>query len=94
MFDVEAKIAFQANPFVDNIESWSSEWEDVYNVPQLESDAAEYERAKEFAKLFRETYKHVRIVKWVGGNRQVVTECPFTQSHTREWCGYPECRES
>lgn len=24
--------------------------------------------------------------------RKVV--CPFTQSHTREWCGNPGCRES
>jgi hypothetical protein len=21
-------------------------------------------------------------------------KCPFTHSHTREWCGYPDCRES
>jgi hypothetical protein len=24
----------------------------------------------------------------------VESECPYTHSHTREWCGYKECRES
>jgi hypothetical protein len=24
----------------------------------------------------------------------VSVKCPYTQSHTRDWCGYSECRES
>ena len=96
MYDVEARIPYDGNmPGVDNPSGWKSEWEDVYNVPQLESDTAEYERAKVMATVFREFYQHVRVVKInPGGLREVVRECPFTQSHTREWCGYSECRES
>lgn len=25
---------------------------------------------------------------------RALDECPFTQSHTRHWCGYKTCRES
>lgn len=26
--------------------------------------------------------------------REVPTRCPFTHSHTRDWCGYETCREA
>lgn len=96
MYDVEAKIPYvsyasrhEVNPIT------RYEWVDIYNVPQRETETAEYEQAKVMANVFREFYKEVRVVKIrPGGSREVVRECPFTQSHTREWCGYSECRES
>lgn len=96
MYDVEAQIPYQSGlPGVNNVDEWSAEWEDVFNVPQYETDVREYEEAKRTAEFFRQYYTNVRVVKInPGGLREVVRECPFTQSHTREWCGYSECRES
>lgn len=90
MFDVEAKI-----PWITPMgHDMGSDWEDIYNVPQLETDAEEYQHAKDKAEKFREFYKHVRVVKILpGGLREVVRECPYTFAHTRNWCGYSECRE-
>jgi hypothetical protein len=34
---------------------------------------------------------------WADAKDSVAAEtkkCPYTQSHTRDWCGYSECRES
>ncbi len=91
MYDIEAKVPYQKREPFDI----GSEWEDVYNVPQLETDVAEYNQARTMATVFREFYKEVRVVRiHLGGLREVIRECPFTQSHTREWCGYSECRES
>ncbi len=92
MYDIEAKIPYQkAHPSTD----LGSEWEDGYNFPQLETDVAEYNQARTLAKVFREFYKEVRVVRiHLGGRREVVRECPFDHAHTREWCGYSECRES
>jgi len=90
MYDVEAKIPYDS---VAN-DKPSAEWEDVHNVPQLETDHAEYFEAKRVAEEYREYYRHVRVVKiHPGGTREVVTECPYTFAHTRHWCGYSECRE-
>lgn len=96
MYDVEARIPYDGNmPGVNNIDGWKDEWEDVFNVPQYETDYREYVEAKKVADHMREFYKHVRVVKWnTNGSKEIVRECPFTQSHTREWCGYSECRES
>jgi hypothetical protein len=92
MYDVEAKIPYSGsapNPIL------SSEWDDVCNIPQLDDDASEYQMALSKAKDFRVYYNHVRVVKiHPGGLREVIRECPYTHSHTRNWCGYSECRKS
>jgi hypothetical protein len=96
MYDVEVmqpfvqpSITYPLNEMID------AEWEDMANIPQLESDAEEYQEAKAVAVKLREYYTRVRVVKILpGGLREVVRECPFDFSHTREWCGFPECRES
>jgi hypothetical protein len=90
MYDVEARIPW-VSPGNQGI---NSAWEDIYNVPQYETDATEYQYAVAKAREFREFYKHVRVVKILpGGLREVVRECPYTHSHTRKWCGFSECRE-
>lgn len=91
MYDVEAKVPYQKR-YPDF--ELGSEWKDVFNVPQLESDSDEYQRATDLARDFREFYQFVRVVKVnPGGLREIVRECPFSFAHTREWCGYSECRE-
>ena len=69
MFDVEAKI-----PWITPMgHDMGSDWEDIYNVPQLETDAEEYQHAKDKAAKFREFYTQVRVVKInPGGMREVV----------------------
>ena len=69
MYDVEAKIPYEG---IAN-HTWSAEWEDVHNVPQLETEQAELQEAREIATEFRKYYVEVRIVKILpGGERQVV----------------------
>lgn len=96
MYDVQAQIVI-AYPSITYLPSEliEGEWIDIVSVPQLETDSAEYQEAKTVAEKLREFYKNVRVLKSTpGGAREIVRECPFTQSHTREWCGYSECRES
>ena len=95
MYVVEANVPYV--PYADRKTATDirSDWEDVFYVPSLESDVAEYWKALTLATVFRAYYTHVRVVKiHPYGKREVIRECPFTQSHTREWCGYSECRES
>lgn len=38
-------------------------------------------------------FKHVTLTAY----RKVADieePCPYSQSHTQDWCGYPQCRES
>lgn len=97
MYSVEAeipKVDFSLTYPVEDL--LSAEWDVVHDVLQDVSDYAEYQEARTVAEYFRKYYKNVRIVKSNGGFglREIIRECPFTQSHTREWCGYSECRES
>lgn len=96
MYDVQAQIVV-CHPSITYLPSEliDPEWIDIVSIPQLETDAGEWQEARKVADKLREFYKNVRILKSnPGGLREVVRECPFTQSHTREWCGYSECRES
>lgn len=69
MYDVEAKIPYEG---IAN-HTWSAEWEDVHNVPQLETDQAELQEARQVATEFRKCYVEVRIIKInPGGMREVV----------------------
>lgn len=99
MYDVEAEIVtgYPSVTYLPSelLEMDGGEWTTLVEIPQLESNSAEYAEAKKVAEILRRYYKSVRITKsTLGGNlREVITECPYTHAHTRHWCGYSECRE-
>lgn len=96
MYDVEVMQPYVPNSITYPLhELIDAEWEDMANIPQLESDFEELQEAKAVAKKLREYYSQVRIIKInPGGLREIVEECPFTFAHTRHWCGHSGCRES
>lgn len=76
MYDVEAKIMFIQPSITYPVEEMIGfEWEDIYNVPQGETDQAELQEARLVATEARKCYTDVRIVKILpGGERAIVSE--------------------
>lgn len=70
MYDVEALIPYEG---IAN-HTWSAEWEDVHNVPQLETDQAELQEARKVAKEFGRYYTNVRIIKALPGGERVIVK--------------------
>ena len=69
MYDVEAVI-----PYCYPSGEVGSDWEDVFNVPQLETEQAELQKARQMAIVARGFYTQVRIIKiQPGGLRSVVS---------------------
>lgn len=67
MYDVEA-----LTPYV-----WggalASEWEDIYNVPQMATDQEELQEAQRIASQMEGYYRNVRVVHaGLGGIRSVI----------------------
>lgn len=96
MYDVEAEIVdWTPSVTYPPSELIEGEWTTIVEIPQLDSDADELKEAHLVARKLRRYYQNVRVVDSTpGGFRVIKSACPFTQSHTREWCGYSECRES
>lgn len=53
---------------------------------------------KEKAELARveaeKVHRDVQLAKFVRYIKPPLNPCPYTQSHTRDWCGFKQCRES
>lgn len=71
--------------FVFDEEVFQSEWEDrPYGLDP-----------EDLEKEWKGKWQSFQVAQFKGWLKaQPVPQCPFTQSHTRAWCGYEGCRES